>query len=633
MYIVKHFPMYFLIYFSITLANHIIFEQVGEMASSVTYIHVKMQVDFGDWHEHYEQYLNALSEINSAFKYNSKFFENSKGKIPGVRDLQDEMVLTHLRTIGNLTDSRKKIATRLLRTFQALKQTMPDTPDDGLARIYRDTSTRKDKIKEHVASISKSAASSVLSKAMTSTTTTMIRKPRGLISLGLGALGTFMGLYNTFQIKALQKELEQTQDAHNRLVEVVQFNELHLIKLNVTVRNIIHAITFIQAFDISTLATQLLDIELDLKDRLVQMTHTIQKAQDHRLAIDFLPASQLYNLFQKVKEQALAIDHKLLTNQPSDFFQLELSYFYDGHNMQMLLHVPAVPTNSLLRLLKLHPFPIPIDKNYSMIPMVRDELLAISAGFSRASAHLSSTDLLGCHAVNNVYLCERHGVLQKQLNSSCLGALYLQDFTIVQELCPLHIVPVAETVKQLLDNWFLIFSPAPQTAYISCRNGTQNDAYIKSGISTIHLSPGCKMNLKLHILHADFSINLPSDMVHFQWDWDPKTLFPDASSEIAELLETGNELPTLQDLNELKVLRPKRQWSALKIFITFICSILALAIIALILIYLILINPITHNAIIKLLGKPKPPLIEPLNQPNQENPTDIRLYPMASAPQ
>ena len=612
------FIQFSLMLLSISFANHIIFEQVGEMASSVTYIHVKMQLNFQDFTAHHKMYIQKLDKIYYAFQHTQAFDHVSTHDRYDVRKMHHEIVQTHLSTIQNLTQRRKETAKQILRGLEGLKQSLPQPmqPTPKSNRIYRREESRIDKI-------ANTAAANVLSKAAT----TIVRQPRGVISLGLGILGTFMGLYNSHQIKTLQNDLEHTQDAHNRLVEVVQTNENHLQKLSSSVDDLIKVIQFTKAFDISTIASDLMDIENQLRERLNQMTHVVQKAQDHRLAIDFIPADQLQVLYERIKAQATAMSHKMITEQPSDLFQLELSYFFDGENMQMLLHVPIVPNDSLLRLFKLHPFPLPLDKNYSIIPMVQDELLAISAGFNRFSARLSGTDLLGCHAINNVYLCERHGVLQKELNDSCLGALYLQDFPAVQELCPLFIRPASEMVQQLLDNWFLVFSPKAQTAFITCKNGTQGDAYLKVGITRIHLSPGCKMNLQKHLLNADFSLNLPSDIVHFQWDWDTNVLFPDASNEIKELLELGNEAPTIRDLNDLRVTRAKREFNTLKFFVSFVCSILALALIATTILFLIIQDPIKRSKLFQYLKrKQTPPILNMDSNPQERIPLP-RLRP------
>ena len=616
---------------SLSSSHHIIFEQVGEMASSVTYIHVKFEVSFDDFQQYYDHYIRKLDHIADSFKYDEKFFSSIKYNDPILKDFYKHIIVSHLNSIRNLCERRKKFAVSILHSFEGLRNAMPGVEsDDG--RIHhidkRQTKNKTESPARQLADKMMSLSSVNLIAKSFAKTTTIVRQPRGFISLGLGTLGTFMGLYNTFQIRNLQRDLEKTQDAHNRLVEVVQNNYMQMLQLNLTVQTLIQTINFTQAFDISTMAAELLDIENTLRNRLNQMVHAVQKAQDHRLAMDFLPADQLKILYDKIQGQANNLNHKLLTTQPSDLFQLELSYFYDGQNMQMLLHVPAIPKDSLLRLFKLHPFPLPIDKNYSVIPMVQNELLAISSGFNRLSAHLSSVDLLGCHAVNNVYLCERHGVLHKQLNNSCLGALYLQHFHIVQEICPLFIQPATEMVRQLLNNWFLIFSPHPQTAYISCRNGTQGETYIKAGITNQHLSPGCQLNLNAHLLTADYSINLPTDIIHFQWDWDTQDLFYDATNSIEDLILSGIENPTVQDLSEYKLSKPNKKWMALQIFISFICSILALSLITL-LIGTFLIHPKLFNTqFVKFL---KPVKRTNINNPPEEIQMNI-LYPNCPLP-
>jgi hypothetical protein len=68
---------------------------------------------------------------------------------------------------------------------------------------------------------------------------------------------------------------------------------------------------------------------------------------------------------------------ELLMSQPSDVIQLELSYFYNGKMVTLLLHVPTVPIGSLLGLVKLHPFPLPISSNYSIVPDVDTQILAM----------------------------------------------------------------------------------------------------------------------------------------------------------------------------------------------------------------------------------------------------------------
>ena len=552
------------------------------MASSVTYLHVKMDVDIQAIEDYIIRYQIEVVRLKSHFGPMLATYLHNLAYWGGIYEGKEvEEAQAHSRYINNTLDSRFNSSKRFLSAIKAIRDALPEVDQETQTkyRSRREILNMTLGMKKAINGASTIVKRKEPRKLLQKVAKFSIRQPRSILALGLGTLGTFMGLFNTFQIYNLKRELGETREAHNRLVEIVQGHDEELQYINKTI-GVIHAtLAFMRNGNTGLLLNFLRDIEDDIWQKINTITHAIQVAQTRRLAIDFLPAEHLPALYERLEQQARLMEHKLITKRPSDLFQLELSYFYDGVNVQLLLHVPAVPHDTVLRLLKLHPFPLPLNKNYSVIPLVQDDLLAISSGFTRYSTQLSSVDLLGCHAINNVYLCERHGVLGKQLNGSCLGALYLQNFDTAQELCPLHIRPVGEVVKQLLDNWFLIFSPNPQTAYVSCRNGTNNEAYFKGGITRTHLSPGCRMNLNSHLLQADFSLHLPEDIVNFQWDWDVSDLTETLDADMGLLLEAGNTDPTLKDLNDLQ--RNRLRSVLFRIFVTFIISVVALALITL----------------------------------------------------
>jgi hypothetical protein len=66
------------------------------------------------------------------------------------------------------------------------------------------------------------------------------------------------------------------------------------------------------------------------------------------------------------------------------------------------------PNELLLRLFKLHPFPLLLSGSHILVLAVKEDTLAISSGFKRYYPQFSATDLLGCHIINNIYLCEHH---------------------------------------------------------------------------------------------------------------------------------------------------------------------------------------------------------------------------------
>jgi hypothetical protein len=113
------------------------------------------------------------------------------------------------------------------------------------------------------------------------------------------------------------------------------------------------------------------------------------------------------------------------------------------------------PKVSLLRLFWLHPFPLPMFETHHLLPNVKDDVLAILSTDTRYNTQLSSTDLLSCHRVNQIFMCENFGVMSKDFTNTCLGALYMQEFEAAQSLCPFKVVPVEERVYQLRKGHFI----------------------------------------------------------------------------------------------------------------------------------------------------------------------------------
>jgi hypothetical protein len=246
--------------------------------------------------------------------------------------------------------------------------------------------------------------------------------------------------------------------------------------------------------------------------------------------------------------------------------------------------VPTVPQEGLLDLFQLHPFPLPLDGNHSLIPVVENNVLALTSDYRKYHAQLSTTTLLGCQHLGNVYICERHGVLMKELNQTCVGSLYIQDYEAAQKLCQIMVTPTRELIFQLLGNWFLIFSPVVFTSEVYCANGTRSRFFISEGISKHHLSPGCYGDFLSHVLFSNNAVRLESDILHFEWQWETKFFANNDPTELLaslEELQVAGNAPTLNDLNQLKLKR-KSGFNYLFQIIGFILSTLATSIVTII---------------------------------------------------
>jgi hypothetical protein len=184
------------------------------------------------------------------------------------------------------------------------------------------------------------------------------------------------------------------------------------------------------------------------------------------------------------------------------------------------------PPDSILRLFQLHPFPLPFTDSHFIMPDPANQIFAISSGVDRFSIKMSVANLMSCHRINSAYLCERHGVMRRELNSTCLGSLYMQDFIGATNNCEMRIVEQVETVLQLQDNWYLVYSPVAFTSYIICLNNSNSEVFMKTGPNRVYISPSCRMRLKDHMLVSDFSLRLGSIIKHYEWDLDEIAFSP-----------------------------------------------------------------------------------------------------------
>jgi hypothetical protein len=95
---------------------------------------------------------------------------------------------------------------------------------------------------------------------------------------------------------------------------------------------------------------------------------------------------------------------------------------------------------------------LPFTDTHFLMQDPANQIFAFSSSVNWLSLEMSAVNLLSCHRINSVYLYMQHGVLKRELNSTCLGSLYLQDFLSAMNLCEMEIVTHAKTVLQHQDN-------------------------------------------------------------------------------------------------------------------------------------------------------------------------------------
>ncbi len=295
-----------------------------------------------------------------------------------------------------------------------------------------------------------------------------------------------------------------------------------------------------------------------------RITNLVQQAQNKKLSVDLLTPKTLKLVFEHLQNQAEQSNLELLISKPSDLFQIETIYLHANKTLTLILHVPMVAEENKLNLLQFIPFPLSqsLGANTTVTPKVEQDLIAV--GKDHQYKLLGHTDLAGCTKLGLNFLCKGQSVLKTDIKDSCLGALYLHNLPGVLKHCQFQLGETKETVFQTGPTQWLVSAPEQFASIIQCE--MLHETIIINLISTITVKPGCKLQLKSHLIQPDTNQWSQFQIRHHAWNWDIQLLFPTANlsliaDELLTLRKEGAKFVTAQNLRNLKFLEKKiAQW-------------------------------------------------------------------------
>ena len=509
---------------------HVVFEEIGLMAGSVSYMHCALTLDLG-------LIEDMVTNGTLAARSYATFIDRIYSTNPTLTDQQIRDKTNYLRISAEFEDWLDDLRIQI----NHLRETLPSPTPDRVKRAP--------------------LLGGLMVKAATLMGKTVLRKvkfPQLSFSIANGIFGTFMGLYSTRQLEKLRTELGDVHNQQDRLVVIVSEHQEAIVKLANDTANLQSTITTLTLVNPPYIVAKLSRMIDRIRTAIHTAIHVIQQAQHRRLAFDYLPPAQLKELFQELELAAKQLHYVLIPKIATDLFQLEISYLHDGRNVIILLHVPMVPDKSLMRLFRLRPFPIPFSPSRALLPTPSTAVLALSQTSPRTMTLVELVDLLDCHQVNSVFLCERHGILHRDVRAFCLGALFEQDIETAKVVCDLELVPYKEYVLQLQSNWFLVYSPKLYTAHVRCYNGTHSEIHIKPGVNKFFVSPSCFVDLINITLVSDLSMKLDSAIKHFSWESTDMSQFGIQDSDIDQALRELDGIAADQELLLSEVLAHQR---------------------------------------------------------------------------
>jgi len=485
-----------------TEATRIVFDDIGYLASAVSYAHVVIPI-------HVKSTVQSI--LNTRSMLQTRFEQLQQAVVPQSSAIQHAnyrarrgVVLRQIVAMDHLVDRLKTLQPYFPFEFTDIQLPSP-LPDH--VRDVRDIGPgtfRHRRQRRHRQRQQRFAPFAVL----------------GVVKAATTIFSTINGLYTRDQLKQLKHDLKGLIAEQRRVVTLVNNNTLAIQTLDSKLSNIQDDVVSVleknPALDVVEIDTIIDNLHRSV-DLIIQ---TVQQAQQNRLAIEFLTPQVLQDTFNDVKEAAVANQATLMIEQAADLAQVAVSYISDKDGTVVILHVPMIPAVALLRLMRLRPFPIPLDDETTLIPEVDRDVMGISNSDQTLSAEIRYSDLLDCHKIGQTYFCERQGVLSRNADT-CLTALHYQQLEQAMKLCELRITNATEAALQMADNRYLIYSPRRATAPRVCTTvlmGASVD--IPKGISYLDLKPGCYVDLPGHRLYADASVRTANNQFSYLWDWD-----------------------------------------------------------------------------------------------------------------
>ena len=242
--------------------------------------------------------------------------------------------------------------------------------------------------------------------------------------------------------------------------------------------------------------------------------------------------AKLISTFADLKAQVKAKGYQLLYDFPSSLFKQDISYLIKDETMTVFIHVPIVKENAwpLYEHIALPWLSTNVTAGLLIFAESRTgNRLFLQDPYTQRGTELSHQYLSGCKttksSTGNVFLCNDFvPVMNVDSRQDCLGLLFSAKFTQEElfKLCRVIFSNKRVFAQQIDPSRFMVYSrdPAKLTTYCE-RGGTSNYTQI-SGLEIITVPQGCQAEMLGLLMHSRAEgitieeanlISLPTDLV------------------------------------------------------------------------------------------------------------------------
>ena len=390
------------------------------------------------------------------------------------------------------------------------------------------------------------------------------RNPLKILSAGISVVGVLNGLYKTYQLRAIKKQMQAQGRAINDLSLLVSDNQARLGEHGVRLTDLEAWAATSQWFMNHALDQHHIEAFIRaIHAQADDAAHILDSLLTGRLSHRAVLPEAMGAIMTQMRNEAASVGNTLLVKTSGEAFQSRASYLPTEKGFFALLHLPMATTEDLMDLWVFIGVPIEISPTRHMTVHPGLDVVAVSQdkSFYRAMtlADLTLCDKRGpyhfCGSASNMNTqTSITSLYQGQVNDQlCVLFIFMGKFEQVKSACRFHVDKPSEQGFILSGTEVVFVSTSPRQGIARCPSQIETTFQV-AGITSVTVPVGCTASTDYFIATGtedptqDGNIRRAS-----RWPSALPPIWAELDISLLEVLEAEGVTNTPAELGDLKL--------------------------------------------------------------------------------
>ena len=271
-----------LICFPSSLSHQVVFDEIGHLAAAASYVHVGIPLRFSDL----VHSANRFKELLQAR------YDDAVNRTADADPYYITPTIANDLAIRDVTAEHLKQVNKVIARIDSVQYLFPSSTSNTFSSVaQRDMGSRDRRF------------------------------------AGIGLIGTVVssitGLYNREQLRTLRHQMKTVLSDQKRAFAILDQHNLAIQQLHSALSHFQNLVDSALRHSPAILNSEVLSILENFEQAIDIIVQTLQQAQNHQMAIEFLDRPTLEDTFRRCQHLASEHHARLIPEQPADLLQVE----------------------------------------------------------------------------------------------------------------------------------------------------------------------------------------------------------------------------------------------------------------------------------------------------------------------